>query len=114
MVHSKLLQAAPIWACTLQNYAIQKKLSSAQRGAALRIFSAYRSLSTSVELVLASVPPIDLLAKERQETFKLHKELTCISDLQEIARSKEFIREVGRHRLDERWQMRWHGEQTGR
>ena len=64
-------------------------------------------------LVLASVPPIDLLAEERQETFQLRKELTC-ADLQEIARAKEAIRKDGRRRLIEKWQMRWHGEQTGR
>ena len=76
----------------LQNHAIQKKLFSAQRLVALRIVSAYRTISMSAVLVLASVPPIDLLAEERQETFQLRKELTC-ADLQE---------------------MRWHGEQTGR
>ena len=27
---------------------------------------------------------------------------------------KEAIRKDGRHRLVEKWQMRWHGEQTGR
>ena len=64
-------------------------------------------------LVLASVPPIDLLAEERQETFQLRKELTC-TDLQEIARAKEAIHKDGMHRLVEKWQMRWHGEQTGR
>ena len=41
------------------------------------------------------------------------KELTC-TDLQEIARAKEAIRKDGRHGLVEKWQMRWHGEQTGR
>ena len=64
-------------------------------------------------LVLANVPPIDLLAEERQETFQLCKELTC-ADLQEIARAKEAIRKNGRRRLVEKWQMRWHSEQTGR
>ena len=51
-------------------------------------------------MILASVPPIDLLAEERQETFQLRKELTC-TDLQEIARAKEVIRKDGRHRLVE-------------
>ena len=64
-------------------------------------------------MVLASVPTIDLLAEERQETFQLCKELTC-TDLQEIARAKEAIRKDGRHNLFEKWHMRWHGEQTGR
>ena len=56
-------------------------------------------------LVLTSVPPIDLLVEERQETFQLRKELTC-ADLQEIARAKEAIRKDGRRRLVEKWQMR--------
>ena len=113
VVHSKQLSAAPIWANALQNHAIQKRLFSAQRSAALRIVSEYRTVATSAVLVLASVPPIDSLAEERQETFQLRKELTC-TELQEIARAKEVIRKNGRHRLVEKWQMRWHGEQTGR
>ena len=86
VVHSRLLYAAPVWAKALQNHAIQRRLFSAQRLVALRIFSAYRTASTSAALVLASVPPIDLLAEERQETFHLCKEITC-SDPQEIART---------------------------
>ena len=97
----------------MQNHAIQKRLFSAQGLIALRIVSAYRTISTSAVLVLASVPPIDLLVEERQETFQLRKELTC-ADLQEIARAKEAIHKDGRRRLVEKWQMRWHGEQTGR
>ena len=113
VVHSKLLYAAPVWAKALQNHAIQRKLFSAQRLVALRVVSAYRTVSTSAALVLASVPPIHLLAEERQETFQLRKELTC-TDPQEIARAKEAIRKDGRRKLVEKWQMRWHGEQTGR
>ena len=37
------------------------------------------TVSTSAVLVLASVPPIDLLAEERKETFQLRKELTCLT-----------------------------------
>ena len=76
MVNSKLLYAAPVWANALQNHAIQKKLFSAHRLFPLRIVSAYRTISTSALLALASVPPIDLLAEERQETFQLRKKLT--------------------------------------
>ena len=95
VVHSKLLYAAPVWANALQNHAIQKRLFSAQRLVALRVVSAYRTISTSAVLVLASVPPIDLLAEERQEIFQLRKELSC-ADLQEIARAKEVVgRAVG-------------------
>ena len=113
VVHLKLLSAAPVWANAQQNHDIQRKLFSARRRVALRIVSAYRIVLTSAVLVLASVTPIDLLAEERQETFQLRKELTC-ADLQEIAHAKEAIRKDGRRRLVEKWQMRWHGEQTGR
>ena len=85
----------------MQNHAIQKKLFSAQRLVALRIVSARRTISASAVLVLASVPPIDLLAEERQETLQLRKELTC-ANLQEIARAKEAIRKGGRRRLVEK------------
>ena len=94
VVHSKLLYAAPVWANALQTHTIQRRLFSTQRSVALRIVSAYRTVSTSAVLALASVPPIDLLAEERQETFQLRKELTC-TDLQEIARAKEAIRKDG-------------------
>ena len=79
-----------------------------------RVVSAYRTVSTSAVLVLASVPPIDLLAEEREETSQLRKELTCLNNLQEIARAKKAIRKDGRRRLVEKWQTRWHGDQSGR
>ena len=72
----------------------------------MRIVSAYRTVSTSAVLILASLSPIDLLAEERKETFQLHKELVCLTNLQEIARVKEAIRKVGRRRLVENWQTR--------
>ena len=48
-------------------------------------------VSTRAVLVLASVPPIELLAEERKETFHLRKDLTCINKLREIAQAKEAI-----------------------
>ena len=114
VINSKLLYAAPIWTSALNNHAILKKLFSAQRGVLMRIVSASRTVSTSAAMVLASVPPIDLLAEERKETFQLRKELTCLTNLQEIARTKEAICKDGRRRLIEKWQTRWHGDQSGR
>ena len=98
----------------LNNHAILKKLFSAQRGVVLRIVSAYRTMSTSAVLVLASVPPIDLLAEERKEIFQLRKELTCLINLQVITRAKEAICKDGRRRLVEKWQARWHGDHSGK
>ena len=62
VVNSKLLYAAPVWTSTLKKHAIQKKPFSAQRSFVVRSVSAYRTVSTSAVLVLASVLPIDLLA----------------------------------------------------
>ena len=70
-------------------------------------------MTTSSVLVLAGVPPIDLLAEERKETFQLLKELTCLTNLQEIARAKEAIRKDGRRRLIPElatWLDRKHGQ----
>ena len=55
-------------------------------------------MSTSTVLVLSIVPPIDVLAKERQETFQLGKELTFMTNQQVIALAKEAIRKEGRHK----------------
>ena len=78
VVNSKLLYAASIWTSALNNHAVLKRLLSAQRGVLMKIVSAYRTVSTSAVLVLASVPPIDLLAEKMKETFQLRKELTCL------------------------------------
>ena len=72
----------------------------------MRIVSAYRTVSTCAVLVLASIPLIHLLAEERKETFQLRKELTCLTNLQEIARAKVAIRKDGRRRLVEKWQTK--------
>ena len=69
VVHSKLLYAAPVWVSVLDNHAIQKSLSSTKRCAVMGSISAYRTVSTSAVLVLASVRSIDLLAKERQARY---------------------------------------------
>ena len=106
VVNSKLLYAAPVYTSALNNHAIQKKLFSAQRSVVLRIVSAYRTVLTNAVLVLASVSPIDLLAEERKETFQLSKELTCLTNLQEIARAMEAICKDGRRRLVEKWQTK--------
>ena len=68
----------------------------------MRIVSAYRTVSTSAVLVLASVPPIDLLVEERKETMQLWM-LTCLTNLLGIARAKKAIRKDGRRRLVEKW-----------
>lgn len=113
VVHSKLLYAAPVWVSALQNRANSKRLLSAQRLVALRIVSAYRTVSTSAVQVLASLPPVDLLARERQEVFLLNKQRVSSQGVN-CQRSKEVLRKEARHRLVLKWQERWNEGSTGR
>ena len=46
----------------------------------VKIISAYRTVSTSAVLFLANDQPIDLLAKEMQEAFLLHKKHTFVNN----------------------------------
>ena len=95
VVHSKLVYTAPVWANGLQNHAIQKRLFSAQRSAALRIVSTYRTVSRSAALVLVSVPPIDLLVVERQETFCSARSLPVPTCRKSLARRRPSARMEG-------------------
>ncbi|XP_067131222.1 uncharacterized protein [Centruroides vittatus] len=58
-----LLYAAPIWAAATQTMYIQRKLLKAQRIAALRICTAYRTAPTSALLVIAGHLPVYIKAK---------------------------------------------------
>ena len=106
VVHSKLLYAAPVWADDLQNHAIQRKLFSAQRLFALRIVSAYRTASTSAVLVLASFPPIDLLAEEKQEPLSFVRSLPAPTCRISLAQRRPYTRMEG---TDSSRNGRWDG-----
>ena len=62
-MYSKQLYADLVSASPLDNLAIQRRLSLAQRDAAMEMISAHRTVSMSVVLVLANVSRIDLLVK---------------------------------------------------
>ncbi|XP_053968294.1 uncharacterized protein LOC128869714 [Anastrepha ludens] len=62
-----LLYGCEVWADTLKTECSRKILSKAQRTAALRVASAYRTLSEAAVLIISGTIPIDLLARERKE-----------------------------------------------
>jgi len=64
VVHSLLLFGAPIWANRMSATG-KAKMAKVQRKTALRVSSAYCTVSADAELVVASMTPIDILAKER-------------------------------------------------
>lgn len=96
VVHSKILYAAPIWHTILQNKNQRTRLLSLQRTMAIRVCSAYRTISTAAVGVIAGMPPIDLMAMERKEKYD------------------GVAKEEARRNLLRRWQERWEQGDTGR
>ena len=62
-----MLHGSKIWAETLDVKERANSLASVQRTTALRIASAYRTVSAPILLVIADTIPADLLAAERME-----------------------------------------------
>lgn len=103
---AKQLDAAPAWADALKTRSILDKLLSLQTGSSRRVISAYRTVSDCAALVLASTPPTDLLAKERQEVFQVNKEQAVSGEQQSRGSLKLAIRKAARIRLVDSWQAR--------
>lgn len=64
--YSILLYSAPIWSRNVSAAGV-KVLGKCQRRIALPVAIAYRTISCDVFLVVAGIPPIDLLAVERAD-----------------------------------------------
>lgn len=111
VVHAKLLYAAPIWADAMDSGVNRRKLLSIQRRSALKVIAAYRTVSESAVLVLASIPPIDLQVRERQEIYRGIRDGNISTD--DITRKTE-VKKRAREKLIEKWQNRWEEEETGR
>ena len=109
--YSQLLYAAPVWAGALERKTLLKKVLSIQRIMAMRVVSAYRTVSTAAVLVLASTPPADLLAEERRDGYTLLREL---QPFERTPTARTGISKITRTRLENRWQQRWMGAETGR
>lgn len=109
VVHSKMLYAAPVWAKALEKQAIKNKFAAIQRCAAMRVTSAYRTVSECAVGVLARMPPIDLLALEREEVYK-----TLKGGFQEHLDPMEIVKKNARKLMVQRWQKRWDEGTTGR
>jgi len=70
VVTSIMLYAAPIWAQALQVPSYRRSVNSVYRNCALRVISAFRTLSDEAACVIAGMCPINLLAAERQKLYK--------------------------------------------
>lgn len=111
VVHAKVLYGAEIWAKAVDKVAAKRRLAAVQRRSALRVISAYRTVSEEAALVLASTPPIDLLIKEKQEVYE---DLREYRNRHEREQEKANVRNRARQRLMARWQDRWENTVKGR
>lgn len=99
---SILLYGSEIWAETLKTGSRRKVLAKVQRTAALRVASAYRTVSEAAILVISGAIPIDLLARERRELWLQNDE------------SRTHTRQNMRAQTTQLWQERWSAETKGR
>ncbi|KAL7723971.1 hypothetical protein ACLKA6_017962 [Drosophila palustris] len=99
-----LLYGCEIWADALTTKYRANQLLAMQRTSALRIISAYRTVSGATAMVIAGVVPIDLLAQERKQIYELRQ-------AREATRQR--VNMCKQNTLDT-WQSRWAEESTGR
>lgn len=102
-VQSVLLYGSEIWAVALNRDYNRKQLLRVQRRGALRVASAYRTVSEPAVLVIAGVIPIHLLARERRAIF-----------LRKVEQNREAIAKEERTRTLQVWQQSWEEETRGR
>lgn len=101
--HAVLLYGSEIWAEALKQEKYRKQMAAVQRRGALRITSAYRTVSEPAVLVIAGVTPIDLLAAQRKYVYEKKAELGI-----------EAATAEGKALTQRKWQERWESDNRGR
>ncbi|XP_054281266.1 uncharacterized protein LOC128998934 [Macrosteles quadrilineatus] len=102
-VQSVLLYGSEMWADALNKEAYRLRLARVQRQAALRVASAYRTVSKPAVLVIAGVIPVKLLAAERKAIYQRQSYF-----------GKDATRTKERSRTFQMWQESWERETRGR
>lgn len=106
VVHASILYAAPIWAKALEVKKEKQKLLSVQRRSALRVVSAYRTVAEQAVFVIAGIPPIDLVVKERAYIYdQKTRGRTDKADIKNEA--KEILYQLWQRRWDEAYGGKW-------
>jgi hypothetical protein len=113
VVHSVMLYAAPVWGRVLNNKRAMRKLHSINRRMALRVCCAYRTVSATAVQVVAGVPPVDLLIRERMQRREGGSKEECRQTLLQVW-NEQWIQGNGwTNRLItnlQSWLQRQHGE----
>lgn len=102
---SILLYGCEIWADALKAEYRRNMLAKVQRTAALRVASAYRTVSGPAVMVISGTIPIDLLVEERNALWQERRQAGRVSG--ETAKA-------ARMRTMQKWQDRWNNEPRGR
>jgi hypothetical protein len=110
VVNSILLYGAPVWARSMGINRTRQKLASPQRSIAIRAIAAYSTVSGAACLITAGIPPIDLLALERETTYRGKPG----PGTREPAAVCEARKKAARLELLAAWQRRWDEGETGR
>lgn len=97
VTHSILLYGSPIWSGKMSSYGLTE-LAKCQRRMTLMVASVYCTVSTDAALVIAGIPPIDLLGSERQT----------------LTRNSGARKADCRATLLSEWQSRWISSSKGR
>ncbi|CAB0039248.1 unnamed protein product [Trichogramma brassicae] len=99
VIDSILLYGAPIWSCGLGARAGLRRAEAIHRRTCLRVISGRPHLSYDATYVLASIPPLALLADERSRLHQRHHEDARAEERQETLK---------------RWQSQWDRSPKGR
>ncbi|CAB0031675.1 unnamed protein product [Trichogramma brassicae] len=99
VIDSILLYEAPIWRCVTETQAYIRQAEAVHRRACLRVISGRPQVSYDATYVIAGVPPLALLANERERIYQ--------------RRPKDAKEEKRRETL-RKWQDRWDRTSKGR
>lgn len=103
---STLLYAAPIWMSAFRVRSYARGANSVYRRSALRVVRAFRTVSYEAACVISDMPPVDLLADERNRLYRRKRE--------DPDAHWEMLGKQERAITLERWQRRWDAASTGR
>lgn len=105
VVTSVLTYGIAIWADALRKQKLRRRVAPVYRLGALRVASAYRTVSEDAVCVIAGMLPIDVLAEERRSLYQ-RKRTTALSAAE--------LRTEERQKSLRRWQLRWDASASGR
>lgn len=97
VAHSIMLYAAPVWVSAMKYKKYQNILGRVQRRIAIRVGSAYRTISAEAIQVITGITPVELQIEERATIYGR-------IEVERLQTREEII---------QKWQRKW-GEETGR